>query len=151
MYICEIETRFGTVQVLSDDEGIRRINLPGAVYDGETTPGDPHGASDQLRAYFLGKRRTFDLPLCLEGTDFQKSCWMAIARIPYGETRLYKEIAEQVGSPKAFRAVGAAMHDNPIPIILPCHRVVSRSGLRGFAGGLDMKAGLLALEGATLG
>ncbi|QFS18115.1 methylated-DNA--[protein]-cysteine S-methyltransferase [Acinetobacter indicus] len=104
-------------------------------------------AQQQLNEYFQGQRQIFELPLDFEGTEFQKKVWQALLNIPFGETRSYRQIAEQVGSPKAVRAVGAANGQNPISIIAPCHRVIGSSGkLVGFAGGLDNKEILLKLE-----
>lgn len=104
-------------------------------------------AQRQLEEYFAGQRTAFDLPLRPQGTAFQRSVWQALQAIPYGETRTYGQIAAAVGRPKASRAVGGACHCNPIGIIIPCHRVVGASGsLTGYAGGLDRKAALLALE-----
>lgn len=104
-------------------------------------------AQQQLAEYFAGTRQQFDLPLDFDGTYFQKQVWQALLQIPYGETRSYKQIAEQLGNPKAVRAVGAASGKNPISIIAPCHRVIGASGkLVGFAGGLDNKQILLKLE-----
>ena len=101
----------------------------------------------QLSEYFAGTRQRFDLPLDFEGTEFQKRVWQALLDIPFGETRSYRDIAEQVGNIKAVRAVGAANGKNPISIIAPCHRVVGMNGkLVGFAGGLDNKKILLGLE-----
>ena len=101
----------------------------------------------QLEAYFSGKLKSFDLRLAPEGTEFQKSVWRALCKIPYGETRTYKDIAESIGNPKAYRAVGHANNRNPISIIVPCHRVIGSNGkLTGYACGLDMKAFLLNLE-----
>lgn len=101
----------------------------------------------QLREYFAGKRRAFDLPLDMRGTPFQKDVWEALLAIPFGETRSYGELAKKLGSPTASRAVGAANGRNPISIVVPCHRVIGASGkLTGFAGGLDVKARLLELE-----
>jgi len=103
----------------------------------------------QLEEYFAGQRKAFDLPLDFAGTDFQRRVWAALLTIPFGETRSYAQIAKQVGSPDAVRAVGAANGRNPISIIAPCHRVIGSSGqLTGFAGGLEVKAQLLALESA---
>lgn len=103
----------------------------------------------QLEEYFAGKRRRFELPLDLRGTDFRKRCWNELLRIPYGETRSYGEMARAVGNPTGFRAVGQANHYNPIAIIVPCHRVVtSGNTLGGYGGGLNVKALLLKLEGA---
>src|SRR6266478_7461914 len=105
----------------------------------------------QLQSYFAGERKNFDLALILEGTDFQKRVWTALRKIPYGETISYKELAEIVGSPKAVRAVGAANGANPIPIIIPCHRVIGHDGsLTGFGGGLPLKKHLLELESHQL-
>lgn len=104
-------------------------------------------AERQLREYFTGTRNQFDLELDFDGTDFQKQVWQALLTIPFGETRSYSQIAQQIGNPKAVRAVGAANGRNPISIIAPCHRVIGASGgLTGFAGGLEAKQYLLALE-----
>ena len=101
----------------------------------------------QLKEYFAGSRHTFDLELDFAGTDFQKQVWQALLTIPFGETRSYSQIAQQIGNPKAVRAVGAANGRNPISIIAPCHRVIGASGtLTGFAGGLEAKQYLLTLE-----
>lgn len=104
----------------------------------------------QLDEYFVGTRRTFDFPYRLHGTPFQQKVWAALRDIPYGETRSYKDIAEAIGCPKAFRAVGMANHANPIFIAIPCHRVIGASGsLVGYGGGLEMKKALLELEEAN--
>lgn len=104
-------------------------------------------ASEELQEYFQGKRKQFSVPLYMEGTDFQKAVWNALLRIPYGETRSYKEVARMVGNPKACRAVGMANNRNPLMILVPCHRVVGADGsLVGYAGGLDFKQRLLSLE-----
>jgi methylated-DNA-[protein]-cysteine S-methyltransferase len=104
----------------------------------------------QLESYFRGELRAFTCELDLVGTQFQKDCWQALLRIPYGETSSYAEIASAIGRPKAFRAVGQANHDNPIAIIVPCHRVLGADGtLTGYGGGLSTKEKLLRLEGAT--
>jgi len=106
-------------------------------------------ARRQLAEYFAGRRRDFDLPLETGGTEFQRLCWAALQRIPYGQTRSYGEMAREIGRPAAVRAVGHANHDNPIGVIIPCHRVIGANGsLTGYAGGLDMKRVLLELEGA---
>jgi len=102
----------------------------------------------QLTEYFAGRRKTFTVKLDFNGTDFQKSVWRALLKIPFGQTRSYGEIARSLGNPKAMRAVGAANGKNPISIIAPCHRVIGSAGqLTGFAGGLEVKATLLRLEG----
>jgi methylated-DNA-[protein]-cysteine S-methyltransferase len=101
----------------------------------------------QLREYFAGKRKTFSVPLDMRGTRFQKDVWEALLAIPFGETRSYGQIANQLGNPRATRAVGAANGRNPVSIIVPCHRVIGSSGkLTGFGGGLETKARLLNLE-----
>ncbi len=127
---------------------------------GRPTP--PHGgprrhtealdnALTQLREYFSGSRRAFDLPLDVHGTAFQRTVWDKIARIPYGATTTYGKIAQGIGKPKSARAVGAANGANPLPIIIPCHRVIGANGsLTGYGGGLEMKAALLRLEGVCL-
>ncbi len=102
----------------------------------------------QLSEYLEGKRRAFDLPLRLDGSDFQKEVWEAVTRIPYGQTASYGEIALLIGKPKASRAVGAANGANPIPIVIPCHRVIGADGsLTGYGGGIALKSRFLALEG----
>ncbi len=108
--------------------------------------------TDQLAEYFVGRRAVFELELDLRGTDFQARVWHQLLKIPYGKLRTYGEIACALGQPKATRAVGQAAGHNPIPIIVPCHRVVGQGGtLVGFAGGITTKARLLRLEGHTLG
>ena len=108
-------------------------------------------AARQLRAYFAGELREFQLPLDMQGTDFQKRVWRQVAAIPYGETRSYLQIAQALGSPRAVRAVGAANGANPVPIVVPCHRVIGANGkLVGYGGGLALKQRLLELEGARL-
>lgn len=106
-------------------------------------------AVQQLNEFLAGKRKEFSVPYKLYGTEFQIKVWEALREIPFGETRTYKEIAEMVDCPKAVRAVGGALHVNPIPLILPCHRVIGKGGsLVGFGLGLDMKRRLLVIEGA---
>jgi methylated-DNA-[protein]-cysteine S-methyltransferase len=108
-------------------------------------------AERQLGEYFAGRRTAFDVRLDISGTAFQRKVWSALLTIPFGETRSYRQIAEQIGNPAAVRAVGAATGRNPVSIVAPCHRVVGSTGsLTGFAGGLDVKARLLAFEGARL-
>ena len=104
-------------------------------------------AERQLGEYFAGGRTRFELPLELRGSEFQKKVWRALTEIPFGQTRSYFDIAKKIGSPKACRAVGAANGKNPLPIVIPCHRVIGKDGtLTGFGGGLDTKATLLAVE-----
>lgn len=119
------------------------LDLPGWVEDDAPFA----AAREQLAAYFAGERQEFDLPLSPIGTPFQQQVWAALRAIPYGETRSYREIAEQLGRPTASRAVGAANGRNPISVIVPCHRVVGSSGvLTGYAWGLERKRALLDLE-----
>jgi methylated-DNA-[protein]-cysteine S-methyltransferase len=104
----------------------------------------------QVKEYFEGKRKQFNLPLAMRGTEFQVAVWQALQKIPYGETRSYKEIAASIGRPKAIRAVGMANNRNPISIIVPCHRVIGHDGkLVGYGGGLPLKEYLLELERKT--
>ena len=104
----------------------------------------------QIREYLRGQRTTFDIPLKLEGTDFQKRVWAELEKIPYGQTKSYKQIASALNDPKACRAVGTANGKNPISLIVPCHRVINESGkLGGYAGGLNIKEHLLNLEMST--
>ncbi len=106
-------------------------------------------AAAQLDEFFTGERRDFDVPMELDGTDFQLEVWSELTRIPYGETISYGELARRVGRPSAPRAVGQANGRNPIPIIVPCHRVVASNGIGGYGGGLKLKRALLAVEGVT--
>lgn len=127
---------------------------PGRVRLGPMTPAPDNpllqNAARQLQEYFAGHRDRFDLELDFVGTDFQKKVWAALLTIPFGETRTYRQIAEQIGNPAAVRAVGAANGRNPISIVAPCHRVIGASEkLTGFAGGLEAKERLLVLEGGN--
>lgn len=107
-------------------------------------------AAEQLRAYFAGELRDFELPLAPHGTAFQRQVWVAVSAVPYGSTATYSEIATAVGRPNACRAVGAANGRNPIPVIVPCHRIIGAAGaLTGYGGGLDRKRSLLDLEAAA--
>ena len=148
---CEfIDSPIGWLAVVSVDEGLESIRFgrntpPGSV----VSPKADSAAVWQLSEYFAGKRRQFDLPLVLRGTPFQLSVWRELLRIPHGETRTYGQIADNLGKRGAARAVGRSNHDNPIPVIVPCHRVVGHDGsLTGYAGGLNIKEKLLSLEGA---
>ncbi|MGD0417840.1 MAG: methylated-DNA--[protein]-cysteine S-methyltransferase [Terriglobales bacterium] len=105
----------------------------------------------ELNDYFAGQRREFSIPLDLRGTDFQLACWHALLEIPYGETRSYRDIAQAIGHPHAYRAVGMSNNRNPVAIVVPCHRVIASSGsLCGYGGGLDIKQKLLDLEKDSL-
>jgi methylated-DNA-[protein]-cysteine S-methyltransferase len=136
----------GLAAVLWETENPRRVRLEEVVEN----PNHPvlREAERQLKEYFAGKRQSFSLPLDMRGTPFQNQVWEALLAIPFGETRSYGQLANQLGNPKATRAVGAANGRNPIAIVVPCHRVIGLSGkLTGFAGGLQAKAHLLDLEG----
>jgi len=134
--------------VLEFDRGLPK-KIVGQAVRWEESETRTRQVCEQLDEYFAGRRRSFDLPLDLRGTSFQKQCWKQLLQIPYGETRSYADIARAVGSPKSFRAVGQANHYNPIAIIVPCHRVLAAGCyLGGYGGGLPVKAYLLRLEGA---
>lgn len=136
----------GLVAILWKDDRPGRVRLEDLVED----PGHPilRQTERQLDEYFAGKRQAFDVPLDMRGTPFQKQVWEQLLAIPFGETRTYGQLANNLGNPNATRAVGAANGRNPVAIIAPCHRVIGFSGkLTGFAGGLDAKAHLLDIEG----
>lgn len=135
----------GLAAILWEDDNPKRVRLN--LVDEEPRNPILIETERQLTEYFAGKRKSFTMKLDFNGTDFQKSVWQALLKIPFGQTRSYGEIAKSVGNPKAVRAVGAANGKNPISIIAPCHRVIGSTGkLTGFAGGLDVKAQLLELE-----
>jgi methylated-DNA-[protein]-cysteine S-methyltransferase len=140
------------LRMVASESGIRVIEFPKfSKVDGERNDANPFlmEAARQLRAYFARKLRDFDLPLDMQGTTFQKRVWKELEKIPYGETRSYMQVAVAVGAPQAVRAVGAANGSNPVPIVVPCHRVIGSSGkLTGYGGGLPLKKRLLELEGA---
>ncbi len=143
-------TPLGTMTLVGEGEAITGLFLPG-----QRAPAVPESASPvlergraQLLDYLAGRRRVFDLPLRPAGTPFQRRVWAALSAIPWGETRTYGQIARAIGAPKAARAVGQANHRNPIPIFIPCHRVIGAGGaLTGYGGGLELKRMLLQLEG----
>ena len=153
MPYCEIASPVGRLRLAGDEEGLRSISFqnrfsPAGVPDGWRRGEEPlREVIAQLEAYFAGKRRAFDVPLAPEGTPFQREVWSLLLTIPYGETRSYGELASRLGRSEAARAVGAANGRNPIPIIIPCHRVIGADGsLTGFGGGLAIKRRLLELE-----
>lgn len=159
-FSCCIESLVGPLTVVSDESAVTAIRFGrGAsdVTDLVSSDGSDRFRSGQpevlrqavceLREFFTGKRRIFTVPVAPEGTPFQQEVWKALQAIPYGETRSYRDIACAVGRTAAFRAVGMANHCNPVPIIIPCHRVVGVDGrLTGYAGGLEIKSRLLRLE-----
>ena len=145
------DTPLGWMRVTAHDGFITDLRF---VEDtgGDTEQPDSlcQAAREQLAEYFAGRRREFHLPLRTAGTAFQKAVWEAVARIPYGQTCSYRDIANQIGRPEASRAVGAAVGKNPIWLIIPCHRIIGSNGaLTGYAGGLWRKEKLLALEGVV--
>lgn len=144
-----IKTPIGPLTLEADENAVTAIRFSaGGAQDASPLL---DAAEAQLREYFAGARRTFDLPLAPHGTTFQQRVWTASRTIPYGETRTYGELAAAIDSPNASRAVGMANHRNPIPIIIPCHRVIGANGtLTGYAGGLEIKRRLLALEGINI-
>jgi methylated-DNA-[protein]-cysteine S-methyltransferase len=148
-----IESPIGPLLIFADAFGLRRIVLPAenALSAAAVPAADPASvlcqAAAQLAEYFAGQRQTFNLPLSPQGTAFQQAVWAQIALIPYGQTRSYGELAARLGNPAKARAAGGAAGRNPLPIIIPCHRVIGSSGsLTGFSGGLAVKRFLLRLE-----
>ena len=148
-----LDSPVGPLILVADAAGLRRIDFVNGRNPGMPDPAwrnDAAALSEtarQLKAYFSGELTQFDLPLSPAGTSFQKSVWKELCNIPYGETTSYGELARRMGNPKACRAVGLANGSNPIPIIIPCHRVIGANGkLTGYGGGLPIKEKLLALE-----
>jgi len=153
MYYCYVDTPIGELLLAGEDDALSMIGFPKGSMRRDPEPDWIYNekplanARKQLDEYFKGARKDFDLPLKLGGTEFQVSVLNALQNIPYGETVSYGEIAKRIGRPKAVRAVGAANGRNPIPIVVPCHRVIGSGGdLTGFGGGLDTKEALLRLE-----
>jgi methylated-DNA-[protein]-cysteine S-methyltransferase len=147
-----VTTTIGDLLAAKNDDGaVTRIHFRGATAPQDWRSDDAAFADvrEQLHAYFAGELHEFSLPLAPAGTPFQQSVWTALRTIPYGETRSYLDIANSIGKPSACRAVGAANGANPLPIVVPCHRVIGSNGtLTGFGGGVEVKRRLLALEGA---
>ncbi len=152
MGVAVYNTKFGQIKIEYDKEAVISIGRSNFnLLDIKKTDNEKNDLTDkvywQLEEYFDGKREVFDFPFKLKGTDFQIKVWSALCEIPYGKTSTYKEIAEKIGSPKAFRAVGNANNKNKLMIVVPCHRVIGSDGkLVGYAGGLDFKKRLLDLE-----
>ncbi len=149
MFYYIYETTIGRLQIFADSEYITGISffekkIPNAI---EKETFLIKKMRSELEEYFNGKRKSFEVPIKPSGTSFQQTVWKALLEIPYGKTCSYKQIAEIIGKPTACRAVGMANNRNPIPIIIPCHRVVGANGdLTGYAGGLDVKRKLLQIE-----
>ena len=153
LYYDAFATLIGELTVAVGDDGLRHILFPKNRYDARGSAGwirdaaPVRDAREQLLAYFAGERDRFALPLAPRGTAFQCLVWQALADIPFGATWSYAQLARHIGQPRAVRAVGAANGRNPLPIVLPCHRVIGANGaLTGFGGSLPTKAALLALE-----
>ncbi len=149
-YIKYMNTIIGNIAIIEEEDKIIAIEINKEIKEDviqkETTLLEE--VEKQLLEYLEGKRKNFDVPLNPKGTKFMKQVWTALQEIPYGEVRTYGQIAQKIGKPKAARAVGMANHRNPIPIIIPCHRVIGGNGkLVGYALGMDMKEFLLKLEG----
>lgn len=150
--LCELDTPLGPITARLDASGaVQSLRFAAGPGPEKMSAIAADKLSAQLREYFSGERRDFDLPLAPAGTEFQKKVWAELRRIPYGQTISYLELAERIGDPKAVRAVARANALNPIAILIPCHRVIGSDGsLTGYAYGLDRKAGLLALEGVAV-
>jgi len=154
LYTCSLRSPIGSLRlVVRDDGAVVRIHLPGPQprEDARRDDGRCDELARQLDQYFAGRRRRFDLRLSPSGTEFQLAAWRALSEIPFGETRSYQQQARLLGKTSATRAVGAANGRNPLPIVVPCHRVIGKDGsLTGFGGGLACKRWLLAHEAAVL-
>ena len=149
----QMESPVGPLLLVADDAGLREILFVNGTHHAKPNPEWSEDEAPvketmrQLRAYFAGKLERFDLPLAPQGTPFQLDVWRRLCEIPYGETISYGELARKIGNPNASRAVGLANGSNPIPIVIPCHRVIGSNGkLTGYGGGLPIKEKLLALE-----
>ena len=150
-----VSTPLGDITAVVDDAGLTQVILAGDDVLAEATEGGPiaDAAAQQLAEYFAGERMAFDVPLAPQGTEFQMTVWKALGDVPFGTTATYGEIARAIGQLTATRAVGAANGRNPIPIIIPCHRVIGASGeLTGYSGGggIETKRRLLDHESGTL-
>ena len=156
--IARQETRIGLLTMEAEHGLLLQVILPGSPViprGHETIQTESQSSEDkkileaaflQIQAYLEGNRKTFSIPFQFYGSPFQEKIWNALLRIPYGETRTYGELASMAEKPLAFRAAGGACHQNPLPILIPCHRVVAAKGLGGFGGGLKSKTFLLTLE-----
>jgi O-6-methylguanine DNA methyltransferase len=161
VFTASFDSPIGTLRIASTENGLAYLGLPrggGRGFAGWLARALPDARREeafapnrdavrQVLEYLAAKRKTFDLPLDLRGTPFQRAVWAALLAIPYGETRSYAEVARTIRKPDAVRAVGAANGANPVPLVVPCHRVIQSGGkLGGFGGGLDLKRRLLAME-----
>lgn len=154
IYYCYHQSEIGKLLLVGTESALTELHFPHSAEQTEI-PADWQldnarfaETIRQLDEYFAGTRKTFDLKLAPSGTPFQMSVWRALQTVPYGQTASYGDIAQKVGNPKASRAIGMANHHNPLPIVIPCHRIIGKDGsLTGFGGGLDLKRRLLELEG----
>jgi methylated-DNA-[protein]-cysteine S-methyltransferase len=147
-----VDSPIGPLGLVATPDGLAGVRFHALAFPTEGDSAVLDEAAAQLEAYFAGELIDFDLPLDLQGSEFQRHCWLALATIPYGQTVSYGEQARRLGfGPEKARAVGAANGQNPLPLVLPCHRVIGADGsLTGFGGGLSMKRFLLEHEGALL-
>jgi methylated-DNA-[protein]-cysteine S-methyltransferase len=151
MYIDYMDSPLGLIEFKASDKGISQVIFCGDHKKAVKTNAMTDCCKQQLCEYFSGQRKAFDLPLVLQGTDFQQSIWACLSQIPFGKTMSYGEIAHKINNPKSVRAVGGANGRNPVSIIVPCHRVIGANGtLTGYAGGIARKLWLLNHEGITL-
>ncbi len=157
VFYTTFESPVGPLLLAGDANALRRVSFESSKHRATLPPDSKEDEAPfaevihQLQAYFRGELRKFDLPLSMEGTEFQRRVWNALREIPYGETISYLQLAQRIGNPRAVRAVGLANGSNPIPIIVPCHRVIGSDGsLTGFGGGISTKKKLLELESKQL-
>lgn len=150
-YTMTVSSPIGALVLGSDGEALNSLLLPSperaTPRDSRDVPPVLVDAGTQLAEYFAGERKVFELPTRLAGTAFQRAVWAELARIPYGTAITYGELARRVGRPTSYRAVGQANGRNPVPIVVPCHRVVASDGIGGYGGGIDAKRVLLRVEG----
>ena len=143
---CMMTSPIGPLTLVEEDGVLVEVCFGAGADEANPTP-VLQQAMQELKEYFAGKRRCFTVALAPKGTVFQRQCWQALCQIPYGETRTYAQQADAIGRPRACRAVGMANHRNPLPIFIPCHRVIGANGkLTGYAGGLNIKETLLNIE-----
>lgn len=147
MVTCYYQTKIGRIKIAQEGDAIVEINVTESEKESEKETPLIKKTIKELEEYFEGKRKFFDIPISIKGTEFQEKVWKALLKIPYGETKSYEDIAKMIGCPKGARAVGMANHNNKIIIIIPCHRVIGKNGkLVGYAGGLPVKEKLLQIE-----
>ncbi|MDD8048411.1 MAG: methylated-DNA--[protein]-cysteine S-methyltransferase [Thomasclavelia sp.] len=144
------KTKYGNYKIVEEDNLLIEVTNTNDKVDTSNSSDFTDWVINEINEYFMGKRKTFDIPYKLQGTSFQRKVYEDLATIPYGQTRSYKDIANLIGYRKAYRAVGNANNHNPIAIIIPCHRVIGSNGkLVGYASGLELKEALLTLERGT--